>query len=225
MDAIIFDFDGVIVDSEPIHLACFAAVLRERGIALAREDYYAKYLGFDDHDCFKAVCANSGIDAGEGEIAAMTTRKTLLVQRALRESTKAQPGAAELISSIAAAGVPLAICSGALRGEIDLAAQAIGVLQYFAAIVSARDVARGKPDPQGYKMALQCLIDVAGRPLEPHKCAAIEDAPAGIQAARGAGLKVLAVATSYPPQALAAADKVVASLADVNLSMLEDICR
>jgi beta-phosphoglucomutase len=225
MDAIIFDFDGVIVDSEPIHLACFAAVLRERGITLSQEDYYAKYLGFDDHDCFKAVCANGGAAPTEAQIAAMTTRKTLLVQQALRESTRAQPGAVELISSIAAAGVPLAICSGALRGEIDLAAQTIGILQYFASIVAARDVARGKPDPQGYKMALQCLIDLAGRPLQPSKCAAIEDAPAGIQAARAAGLKVLAVTTSYPPHALAAADKVVASLSDVNLSILEEICR
>ena len=74
-------------------------------------------------------------------------------------------------------------------------------------------------------MALQCLIDVAGRPLQPGKCVAVEDAPAGIEAARGAGLKVLAVTTSYPPQALGAADKVVPSLADVTLPILDAICR
>jgi beta-phosphoglucomutase len=224
MDAIIFDFDGVIVDSEPIHFACFADVLARRGLRLTREDYYAKYLGFDDHDCFQAVCANNGINLTEGEIAAMTTEKTLLVTRALRESTQPQPGAVELISSAAKAGVLLAICSGALRNEIDLAIQAIGVSQYFSAIISAKDVARGKPDPQGYKMALQCLVDVAGRQLAPGRCLAIEDAPAGIQAARGAGMKVLAVTASYPPQALAAAQKVVASLADVNMDMLSMIC-
>jgi beta-phosphoglucomutase len=222
MDAIIFDFDGVLVDSEPIHFACFAAVLAKRGIQLTREDYYAKYLGFDDHDCLHAVCARNGLNPGEADIAAMTAQKTLLVKQALGESTRAQPGAVELISAAAAAGVPLAICSGALREEIELASKSIGILQYFSSIVSAKDVAHGKPDPRGYKMAIRQLA--ATRPLQPDKCVAIEDAPAGIEAALAAGMKVLAVTTSYPPESLTGAHKVVASLVDVNISVLECIC-
>jgi beta-phosphoglucomutase len=225
MDAIIFDFDGVIVDSEPIHLACFGAVLAQRGIQLTREDYYSKYLGFDDHDCFQAVCAANGLGAREADIAAMTAQKTLLVKQALRDSSKAQPGAKELISSAAAAGIPLAICSGALREEIELAATAIGVLQYFSTIVSAKDVARGKPDPQGYALALNRLIAATGRPLDPARSLAIEDAPAGITAAHGARLKVLAVATSYPPKDLAQADRVAESLACASLSDIIAICK
>lgn len=224
MDAIIFDFDGVIVDSEPIHFECFAAVLARRGVHLTREDYYDKYLGFDDHDCFQAVCAAGGAKVNERDIAAMTAQKTISVKKALSDLAQAQPGAVELISAAAAAGVPLAICSGALREEIKLASDAIGVLQYFATIVAARDVAHGKPDPQGYKMAIRQLAQAKGLALQPAKCVAIEDAPAGIQAARGAGMKVLAVAASYPTYALKAADKVVASLADVSVATLEEIC-
>jgi beta-phosphoglucomutase len=220
MDAVIFDFDGVIVDSEPVHHAGFARVLRGRGIDLSWGDYRERYLGYDDRDCFLAVCADRGVALAEEELAALIAAKTATVREVLAASAEALPGAVALIRALDLAGVPLAICSGALRPEIEAAARRVGILERFAAVVAAEDVAAGKPDPAGYALAVARLGAAAGRPLRPCASLAIEDSPAGIAAARGAGLHVLAVATSYERGALAAADLVVASLAGVDVATL-----
>ena len=215
MDAVIFDFDGVIVDSEPLHFDGFARVLRQHGIELGWDCYRERYLGYDDHDCFAAVCADYGVAVDERRIAAMIAAKTAAVREVLASSVQALPGAVELIASLRDAGVPLAICSGALRPEIEIAARRAGVLERFLTVVAAEDVAHGKPDPAGYTLALERLRVASARPLAAARSLAIEDSPAGIAAAAGAGLRVLAVTTSYPAAALTAADAIVASLAEV----------
>ncbi len=215
MDAVIFDFDGVVVDSEPIHYFGFQQVLKTLGVELSREDYYAKYLGFDDHDCIAAVAADTGCQLGEHRIEQLTQTKTRIVQRAFRESIEAMPGAVRLIQALDRRRVPLAICSGALREEIRLAAETVGVLECFGPIVSAEDVARGKPDPEGYRKALERLERNLAGHLLPRKCIVVEDSPAGIEAGKVAGMQVLAVTASYPREALAVADRVVASLEEV----------
>lgn len=221
MDALIFDFDGVIVDSEPIHYMGFAQVLAKQGIELARQDYYDKYLGFDDHDCFEAVYANRGERASEALIAELTAAKTMVVQHAFATSIQALPGATALIRGGELATIPMAICSGALREEIELAATAIGVRGYFMTIVSAQDVQHGKPSPEGYLRALAELERLTGRVLLAAKTVVVEDSPAGIAAGKAAGMKVLAVATSYEAATLTAADRVVRSLAEVTVGDLE----
>ena len=221
MDALIFDFDGVIVDSEPVHLECFRAVLAGAGVELTREDYYGKYLGFDDHDCFLAALRAAGQEAGEDRITEMIRAKSRLVRETYARGVTGLPGAAELVRSAAAAKVPLAICSGALREEIEQAARAVGVLDCFATIVAARDVKRGKPDPEGYRLALERLRAATGRRLRAGAGVVVEDSPAGIDAAKVAGLHVLAVTNSYAPEALRRADRIVHSLGDVGLEDLK----
>ena len=221
MDALVFDFDGVVVDSEPIHLAAFSQVLRKIGIALTKAQYFGRYLGYDDHDCFLAVMKDNGRPCTEDQIAQMIAEKTAIVQKVLAESVGPLPGAVALISAAADKEMPLAICSGALRAEIVLAAGQIGVLKHFAQIVSARDVAKGKPDPEGYLLALRGLSEATGRTLEPRRCFAIEDSPAGIASAKAAGMKVLAVTNSYPADELAQADHVATSLEDVTVESLD----
>jgi len=221
LDALIFDFDGVVVDSEPVHLACFREVLAARGIALATADYYGKYLGFDDHDCFAAVLADNGRAVEEDPIAAMTDEKTALVQKAFAESVLPQPGAIELMRQARSAGAALAICSGALREEIKLAGRTVGALELVDVLVAARDVARGKPDPEGYRLAMRLLAERLSREIVPARTWVVEDAPAGVQAAKAAGCRVLAVTSSYRRADLAAADRVVDSLAEVSLEALE----
>jgi HAD superfamily hydrolase (TIGR01509 family) len=225
MDGLIFDFDGVIVDSEPIHLAGFQQVLAGEGIQLTRQQYYRHYLGYDDHDCFVAILRDRGRQAGPEQVARMTARKTELVQRMLAQSIQPLPGARELILAAAGAGVAMAICSGALRAEIELAARTVGVWEHFQAIVSAQDVSAGKPDPQGCRLALDRLREATRRPLEAARCVVIEDAPAGIEAAKRAGMAVLAVATSYPPGQLAQADHVVHQLIEVDLPLLDHLAK
>lgn len=220
MDAMIFDFDGVLVDSEPIHLQAFASVLAEQGIALGREEYYAKYLGYDDHDCFARVGRDNGRDFGDTLIDQMIAAKTRLVQHAMAASVQPQPGAAELVQAAEMDAIPLAICSGALRQEIELAARAIGLRDRFMALVAAEDVNRGKPDPQGYRLALEQLCRLTGRVLQASRTLVVEDSPAGIQAAKRLGMKVLAVTTSRDRAALAGADLIVDSLAEVTIASL-----
>ncbi len=217
MDALIFDFDGVVVDSEPIHLAGFQRVLESIGLNLTEEDYYARYLGYDDHDCLLIAARDAGRALDEAQIAELTRAKTACVQQAFAESIRPLPGAAELIRAAAAEAVPLAVCSGALREEIELASRTIAVWACFQAVVAARDVRRGKPDPEGYAKARERLAAATGRELRPGRCVAVEDSPAGIEAAAAAGMKTLAVTNSYAREHLAA-DRVVASLAAVTLA-------
>ena len=219
----IFDFDGVVVDSEPVHFAGFRDVLATLGLELTLEDYYDKYLGYDDHDCLLIAGRDRGVELSERQIADLTAAKTAMVQRAFRESIQPLPGSVALIRAIAAAGVPMAICSGALRDEIILASRTVGVLDCFQAVVAAQDVARGKPDPEGYLAARELLARAAGKDLRPRRCIVVEDSPAGIEAAKAAGMKVLAVATSYRPNHLAKADRVVASLAEITLAELKEL--
>ena len=223
MDALICDFDGVVVDSEPIHLACFREVLASVGIELTTEAYYADYLGYDDHDCFEAVGRDHDRPFTENEIADMTAAKTALCQRVFSESVEALPGAVELIAAVVAAGIPVGVCSGALRDEIELAARTVGVLEHFRILVAARDVQKGKPDPEGYRLAREKLAEAVGRPLRAERCVVIEDSPAGIDAARGADMRVLAVTNSYPADALADANRIVDSLANVTVDALKEL--
>jgi len=221
LDALIFDFDGIVVDSEPIHLEAFRAVLAKRQIALTDPVYYDKYVGFDDHDCFAAVLADNARPASEADIAAMTAEKTALIQVAFAGPVAPLPGVIELMRAAHDAGVAVAICSGALRAEIELAGKTVGALPLAHVLVAARDVVRGKPDPEGYLLSMQRLAEALGRPIAPERTWVIEDSVAGVEAGRRAGCKVLAVTNTYDRAALAAADRVVDSLAEVDLPGLE----
>lgn len=220
MDAIIFDFDGVLVDSEPTHLAAFREVLAGEGVELTEALYFGRYLGYDDHDCFAAVAEDFGRDWDEAHLAALTETKTRLVHRMFADGVAALPGAVEMVAAARQGGVPLAICSGALRDEVCEAAGAIGVDEAIKIIVAAEDVDRGKPDPEGYLKAARQLAEQTGREILPGRCVVCEDSPAGIAAGKAAGMKVLAVATSYPPQEIPEADRIVENLAAVTLADL-----
>ncbi|MBT3200014.1 MAG: HAD family phosphatase [Phycisphaerales bacterium] len=215
MDALIFDFDGVIVDSEPVHLATFQEVLRSEGINLSHDDYYEKYLGFDDYDCFKHVGEDFNKPFTEDKIRELTEAKTQLVLNVFQTSVTALPGAVELIRQTAQTGVPMAICSGSLRQEIEVASTSIGVRDCFQVIVAAEDVQKGKPDPEGYRLAIQQLAPFAKSGPEAVKTVVIEDSPAGIESARALGIQVLAVSTSYPTSELTSANRIVTSLTEI----------
>ena len=220
LDAVISDCDGVIADSEPIHFACFRDVLARRGVELTERDYYDVYLGYDDHDVFMIVGRDTGRLFSEDDIAEMTAEKTVLVQQTMHESLQPMPGVGALFGALAEAGVPTAVCSGALREEVELATVNAGIRGGLAVLVCAEDVRKGKPDPEGYRLALTQLIEAVGRPLEAARTVVLEDSPAGIESAKALGMKVLAVTTSYPAEALTAADRIVASLADVTVDDL-----
>lgn len=222
--AVIFDFNGVLVDDEPIHLRLFREVLAEEGITLTAEDYYAHYLGFDDRGCFEAVLRDAGQTPTTSRVVRLITRKSSYYQDLVRrEGYPFFPGAVALVRALTAANVPLGLVSGALRGEIEGALSQENLLECFKVLVTAEDVALGKPDPEGYRRGLDELNATPPLPhrlLHPHEVVAIEDSPAGIAAARGAGLATLAVAQTYPLAELGSADRAVLRLADLTVAQV-----
>jgi len=222
--AILFDFNGVLVDDEPIHLEIFQRVLAEEGIALAAEEYYARYLGLDDRACFAAVLAAAGEAATGPRLMRLIARKASYYQeRIRREGYPFFPGAVDLVRSLSA-GRMLGVVSGALREEVEGALRQAGVLERFKVLITAEDVAEGKPNPEGYSRALEGLNSLPPLPerlLHPHEVLAVEDSPAGLAAAADLGLATLGLAHSFPAHRLRGADAVVETLRELTPELLE----
>lgn len=218
--AIISDFDGVIADSEPVHLAAFQSVLAEMGLALTDEDYYRNYIGYDDRTCFSEVAVAHGRELTAFELQTICRIKTDRVLEMITTRLKSFKGVHHFFDQ-ASSRWPLAICSGAAREEIERMLAQLG-LMHFEVIVSAEDVAYCKPDPEGYRMAYDRVrLAVPGSPLKCEECLVIEDTTYGIKAGKSAGMRVVAVSNSAPVDQLGAADLVVASLAELDLDTLD----
>ena len=219
--ALVFDFDGVIADDEPLHLAAFQRALAAEGVALSAEAYYARYLGFDDHDAVVEALRDAGRPVTPDRVQALMAAKAGHFLDLVRDGVRIFPGVPELVRA-AAGRVPLAIASGALRREIALILAQAGLTRAFTAIVSAEDVEEGKPSPAAFLAALERLRETVPD-LAPAHCLVVEDSRAGVEAARRAGMRCLAVTNSYPAEALADADLVVTSLDEVTWERLESI--
>jgi len=215
-EAVLFDFDGILVDSEPMHYRAFTEVLDPLGMGFPWKEYVEIYMGFDDRDAFREAFRAKGIDLDDATLATLVAAKSGAFLRGLRDGVTAYPGAVPMIESLHAAGRPLALCSGALRSDIDPILTKLGVARRFDVIVSADDVRRSKPDPESYALAFRRLSGAYPTSLTvPGKSIAVEDTPAGIRSAKGAGLRVLAVTNSYDAGDLAEADWIVDSLENV----------
>ena len=218
-EAVLFDFDGILVDSEPMHHRAFNEVLDPLGMAFPWKEYVETYMGFDDRDAFREAFRAKGIDLDDTNLAKLVAAKSEAFLRGLRAGVTAYPGAVPLIETLSAAGTPLALCSGALRADIDPILAQLGVARRFGVIVSADDVRRSKPDPESYALAFRRLAETYSSSLTvPGKSVAVEDTPAGIRSAKGAGLRVLAVTNSYGAVELAEADWIVGSLESVRFA-------
>jgi phosphoglycolate phosphatase/beta-phosphoglucomutase len=215
--ALLFGFNGVLVDDLPIHLETFQRVLAEEGLALSAEDCRRRCLGLDDGGCFAAVLAAAGEPATAPRLMRLAARKASYYQERIRErGYPFSAGAAELAAAGAAAGWMLGVVCGAPREEVEGALRQAGLRARFKVLVTAEDVASGRPDAEGYRQALQALNALPPLPerlIHPHEVVAVADCPAGLAAAAEAGLWTLGVAQTYPAASLAAADAVVESLA------------
>ena len=223
LQAIVFDFDGVIADSEPQHLRAFQQTLAEDGIELSAADYYSRYLGYDDVGLMQALAADRGIAMNDRRIATLVARKGEKLQEIVHGGPAVFPGAVEFIRS-AAAEVPIAIASGAMMHEIVEFIGAAGIEDLFMAIVAAGDTPQSKPSPAPYLLAFERLRQRSGRDLDARRSVAIEDSRWGIESAQGAGLRCVGVTSSYPAADLQGAELVVAGLGDLTLSALDRLC-
>lgn len=219
-----FDFNGILVDDEPLHFEAFRRVLTDEGIELTEESYFRDFLGLDDRGCFAAVLERADQPASLPRLMRLLARKSSYYQERIREhGYPFFPGALELIREAAAAGLMLGVVSGALREEVEGALRQAGVLDLFKVLVTAEDVSEGKPSPEGY---LQALVGFNARPPLPerlvhgHEIVVFEDSPPGLAAAREAGLTTVGVGHTRPVESLEGADATIESLAGLTLAGL-----
>lgn len=218
--AVLFDFDGVIVNSEPLHFQAMWATLKGEGVELTDAEYYEELLGFDDRGAFRKVYEKRGRELLPKTLLALVAAKGRRMKEAIERRTyRALPGVDELVRALWR-HYPLAICSGALREEIEAMLEGIKLRDCFPVITAAEDVTVGKPDPSGYLQTVGALtarlpLRDDGTPaaaLKAEQCLVIEDAPSVIRNVKAAGFKTLGVAGSYPLTALGEADAAVGRL-------------
>ncbi|HEX5475309.1 MAG TPA: HAD family phosphatase [Vicinamibacterales bacterium] len=210
---LVFDFDGVLADSEPLHFEVLRDLLRDSGLDLTRAAYYERYLGFDDEGVFQHIAADHGLILGDEEIDLLLHEKMARFERLVGGRNVLYPGAAACVERVGRA-FPLGIASGAMRRDIDLMLRAAGLQDRFRFIVSAEDTERSKPDPDPYARAAQL------HGVEPGACVAIEDSRQGLQSARAAGLRTIAVTHTYPAGDLREADVVISSLDELTIELI-----
>jgi beta-phosphoglucomutase len=233
--AVIFDFNGVLVDDEAIHFALFREVLAQEGVVITERDYHERYLGYDDRGCFEAALADAGRSADRARLDQLIAQKAHRYVEVAEQGLRFFPEAAESLGAVAARW-PVAICSGALRPEIEYALRVLGRLDKITAIISAEDTDKGKPDPEGYQLALAALRThqrnrgdlTTSHPktqlnLEAINCLVIEDSLAGIVSAKEAGMLAVGVPNTYTARQLrdAGADEVVDGLAKFTPEWIE----
>lgn len=224
LQAIVFDFDGVIVDSERLHLRAYQDVLTPLGLGLTEEAYYGEYLGYDDFGFFRKYARTSGRVWDDKAIAGLVRTKAQRYEELSGQGQMVFPGAEAFIRA-AADAVPLAIASGALTREIEDVLDRLGLRGLFLAIVGADQTLRSKPSPEPYLEAFGRLGLASRRSLDPTHCVAIEDSRWGLESARAAGLRCVAVATTYSVEELEPyAELVVSGLDELTLVALDRLC-
>jgi len=210
--AVLLDFDGVIVNSEPLHYLAFHEVLKHENIELSEQEYYREMIGFDDQGAFQHIYKMRGLQLEPKVMLRLLTRKSEAMMEMIQARRYAAlPGAAEFVRSLWR-DYPLGICSGALREEIEVMLEGVSLRDCFREIVSAEDVTVGKPDPQGYLLLMRQLSEKLGRELKPAECLIVEDAPSVIHRVKKAGFVTLAVASTVPLEKLGEATWVVQTL-------------
>lgn len=211
---VIFDMDGVLVDSAPAHFESWQHLAREERVTITRELFETGF-GRQNRDIIPMFFG----PVSPERLAEIAHRKEAAYRELVRARVPAVEGAGELVESLAAEGIPLAIGSAGPRQNIEMVLQGMGVACFFEAIVSGEDASRGKPDPQVFQIACERLR------LSPPRCVVIEDATAGVAAAKAAGTRVAAVMMHHDRQTLmdAGADLVVPRLRDLTVARLRSL--
>jgi len=227
MEAILFDFNGVIIDDERIHLKAYREVLGSEAIPLSDEDYFAR-LGMDDAAFVRAAYASAGRPLTDQTMKAIIQREHELHREIIKDDLPVAPGVITFIKGTSRR-YQLGIVSMAERSEIDHVLDRADVLEYFSVFVSAERGLKHKPAPDCYQRALELMNEKlrASRrlPLLASQCLVIDDAPPGIEPARAAGMRTIGVTNTVSESQLrkAGADIVTASLVDWNIDAVHHL--
>ena len=212
--AVLFDFDGVIVNSEPLHFYAFHEVLKVAGVEITEDEYYRDLIGFDDRGAFRHLFEKRGLPLEPKTMLQLVVDKSRIMMDFIRRRQfRPLPGVEEFVRTLWRR-CPLAIVSGGLREEIEAMLEGIALRDCFPVLIAAEDVDVGKPDPSGYLLATQMISErqKLPRPLKPEECLVIEDAPTVIRSVKSVGFPTLAITSSYPEAKLTDASWIVRSL-------------
>lgn len=218
--AVLFDYNGVLVDDEEVHLDAFRRVMAPLGISISRDEYWNRYLGFDDLGAFDAILRAAGQSPTQAELALLVDAKRPIYMELARANLRTFEGAAEIVTTLADQGL-VGIVSGALRDEIELGLSVLCARDSVAFIISAEDTAHSKPDPEGYLLGIAAIRARLGAHAA-KRAIVIEDSLDGVQAAKAAGLICLAVCHSYSEHELrgSGADEVTQKISDITVERL-----
>jgi HAD superfamily hydrolase (TIGR01509 family) len=210
----VFDLDGTLAESEAAHERALRAASETIGITFTHEYFRDHCVGVGERACFRMLASEHGIDLESEDVERLVASKlAAFLQEVGRGAVQAYPGAADLVRR-AASRVPIAVCSGSNSASVSAMLEAIGIAPVLSAVVTSDDISRPKPDPEAY------LLAAARLGARPSRCVAIEDSPTGIESARRAGLRVVAVAHSLPRARLVAADALADAIAHLDIDDL-----
>lgn len=211
--AVIFDMDGVLIDSYAAHLRSWVAMGREFGLEITERQFAASF-GRTSRDIIARLW---GEGLSDQRIAVMDARKEAIYREIIAADFPAMDGAGEFVDTLTAAGFLLAIGSSGPPENVAAVVAGLARADGFAATVNGMDVSRGKPDPEVF-------LTAAGKlGVEPRRCAVVEDAPAGVEAARRAGMAAIALTGTAQREDLAGADLVVDSLRELSPKIVADL--
>jgi len=211
--AVIWDMDGVIADTAACHFEAWQEVFQKRGITYTKENF-RRYFGQRNEEIIRKVC---GEEVSQALLDAIASEKNESFYRKINQNLKAFPGVIELIIALSKRGFKMAVASSAPLKNIKFILRRLEIDDCFQAIVSGKDVKQGKPSPQAFLLAARKLG------VEPNNCVVIEDALAGVAAAKNAGMRCIAVTNTNPKESLTEADLIVDTLEALSASDLEKI--
>ena len=222
--AVIFDFDGVITDSEILHFRAFNQVLGQYGIELTKQEYYKTYLGFNDADCYGMLIQQGLLKARQEQIGNLIEEKKHIYKELAKTEGKMIEGVRDFLTMLEQNNIPMAICSGSLLTEVEMVLEDARLRHLFEVVVSGEQVKKGKPDPEGFLLSLQRLNENRENPITANQCVVIEDSHWGLEAAKAAGMHTIAVTNSYDAEQLGMAEKIVNRLNELSIDDLQQLC-
>ncbi|MCJ7692266.1 MAG: HAD family phosphatase [Sedimentisphaerales bacterium] len=222
--AVIFDFDGVITDTDVLHFRAFNEILASYGIKFTLRDYYREWLGLNDLDLFKMLVSKGQLKVDLQEIDGLIKKKNHLFEELAKTEGRIIDGVRDFLELLRQNNIAIAIYSGSLLSEIELILEEGRLRDYFEQIVSAEQVKVGKPDPEGFLLVLERLNQTRDDAVTADQCVVIEDAHWGIEAAKAARMHTVAITNSYDADQLTMADKTIEHLDELSISDLQELC-
>ena len=224
--AVIFDFDGVIADSEFLHYKALNKVFNLHGVHIPKDIHWEKYLGYSDVDNIQAVSEDYDMNLSARQVQDLARQKTDFFNELVRVETAILDGVESFIELLRRHQIRRAVCSGAIRSDIEQMLAGSDLMDAFEVIITAEDVDKGKPDPQGYLLALETLNQDEATPITPDGGVVIEDSHWGLAAAAAAGMHPVAVTNTYPAEQLRdKAEQIITRLDELTLEELQSLCK